>query len=635
MAISKVTRARRARDKATKVLQWWLQDDETEMASDIFDTVSFINTEQSERMDRNLRCMRLYGNVDYAGLGPYSYNRSQTPTLPENRVKYNVVSQGVDTVSAKISKMRPRMSFLTSGGDFSLQEQAKKLTKYILGAFKINDIYRMHQDMFRDGAICDIGAIKHFRDGSRIVSERVLPGELYVETADGMYGNPQCLYQVKYIYKNDLIREYPDKAVIIKSSSSTLDPINNGGQAYIEEEGDYVLVVESWRLPSGHKKKDGLHVLSCEAGLLYKEKYKRDYFPFTFSRWSKPQIGFFGQSLADRLTGNQIEINKMLRIIQRSFHLGSAFKVFLEYGSKVAKEHINNEIGSIVYYAGAKPEFYTPQTVHPEFFRHLEWLIRSSMEEAGISQLSATSRVPAGIDGASGKAIREYNDLETERFVLTAQEYENTFAITAKQYIDLSKEISAAGGDFEVIAESKRFLESIKWSDINFTENEYMLQMFPTSMLPSDPAGLMATIQEWVNAGWIDKVYGMRLLDFPDLEGYVSLQTAALDDLFHTADLMLYKGEPQTPEPFQDLAQGIKLFQSIYLWAKRNGAPEDRLELLRNWMTQADAMTMMARNAQNVQQQLPMEANPVPQGGAQLPPQLPAPMSMGAAPMAA
>lgn len=629
-----MARVKPKRQKATRVLQWWQNEDLDQMASDLYDTISYIDMEQADRRERNLRCMRLYGNMDFAGMGPYSYNRVSTPNLPENRVKYNVVSSATDTICAKISKMKPRMSFLTNGGNFSLQEEAKKLTKYILGSFKRNDIYRLHQDMFRDSTICDLGAIKHYRDGGRIVSERVLPGELYVETADGMYGNPRCLYQVKFVNKKDLIKEYPDKEAAIKESSSTLDPTNSSMSTF-EEEEEYVIVIEAWRLPSGHKKKDGIHVIAVEQGILEKTKYKREYFPFTFNRWSKPQVGFYGQSLADRLTGNQIEVNKMLRIIQRSFHLGSAFKVFLEYGSKVSKDMINNDIGSIVFYAGQKPEFYTPQTVHPEFFKHLEWLIRSSFEEAGISQLSASSRLPAGIDGGSGKAIREYNDLETERFVLTAQEYENTFAETAKQYIDLSQDIYDSGGDFEVVAESKRFIESIKWSDINLSENEYMLQMFPTSMLPSDPAGLMATIQEWVNAGWIDRVYGMRLLDFPDLEGYVSLQTAALDDLFWTADQMLYKGEALTPEPFQDLKQGIQLFQSIYLWAKRNNCSEDRLELLRTWMAQANEMTSMARNAQNIQQQMPLEANPVPQGGAQLPPQMPPPISMGAAPLAA
>lgn len=625
---------RKVRRAATKVLQWWLSETDDQMASDIFDTVVFVQNEQSDRQDKNIRCMRLYGNMDMAGIGPYSYNRTASPNLPENRVKYNVISSATDTICAKISKMKPRMSFLTHGGNFSLQEEAKKLTKYILGSFKRNNIYRMHQDMFRDGTICDIGAIKHFIDGNFIRSERVLSGELLVETADAMYGEPRNLYQIKFIYKNDLEKEYPDKASIIRDSASTIDPTNS--MTYTDEETDYVVVIEAWRLPSAKGKRDGWHTISVEGGLLYKERYKRDYFPFTFWRWSKPQVGFYGQSLADRLTGNQIEVNKMLRTIQRSFHLGSAFKVFLEYGSKVAKEHINNDIGSIVYYAGQKPEFYTPQTVHAEFFRHLEWLIRSSFEEAGISQLSATSKLPAGLDGGSGKAIREYNDLETERFVLTAQEYENTFEETAKQYIDLSKELADSGKDFEVVAESKRFIESIKWSDIDLKENEYMLQMFPTSMLPSDPAGLMATIQEWVNAGWIDRVYGMRLLDFPDLEGYISLQTAALDDLFHTADLMLYRGEPQTPEPFQDLQQGLQLFQSIYLWAKRNGAPEDRLDMLRTWMAQADAMTMTARNAQNVQQQMPLEANPTANGGAQMPPQAPPPNpAMGAAPSVA
>jgi hypothetical protein len=38
------------------------------------------------------------------------------------------------------------------------------------------------------------------------------------------------------------------------------------------------------------------------------EDYDKSYFPFTFFRWSPRLTGFWGDSLANRLTGNQIEI---------------------------------------------------------------------------------------------------------------------------------------------------------------------------------------------------------------------------------------------------------------------------------------------------------------------------------------
>lgn len=585
-----------------KVLySWWKATDDDSMCRQLFDYITFLDNAQQDRRERNMQCLRLYGNVDYLGMGPYQYTRSNTSTMPDNRVKVNIISSMVDTVSAKVSKMKPRVTFLTNGGNFHAQEKAKKLDKFVFGAFTTNDIYVKHQQMFKDSCILDIGALKHYAHDGRLCTERVLPTELYVDAADALYGHPYHLYHVKYVHKDVLAARYPNQRAAILSSAGAFDH----NQFTMEEQDEYVLVIEGWRLPSSKDAKDGKHIVAVEKAVLTpsdEREWKHEFFPFTFERWSRPVVGFYGQSLADRLTGNQVEINKMLRVIQRSFHLGSAFKVFLEYGSKVAKEHVNNEIGSLVYYSGQAPTFHVPKTVHEEYFRHLEWLIRNSYEEAGVSQLSASSKVPAGIDGGSGKALRTYNDLETERFVLTAQEYEASFLQTARIYIALAREMYDNGEDIEVVAESKRFIESINWSEIDLADNEFVIQMFPTSMLPATPAGKLAYVQELMQGGFIqDKGWALSLLDFPDTDAYASLETAPLDDILDTLDRILFRGQFIPPEPFQDLKLGVSVFQKAYLRAKKDNAPEKRLELVRRWMTLAQAQLDKAAAASAIQ----------------------------------
>jgi hypothetical protein len=588
--------------RRTKLTDWWRLGKQ-EAHKSIFDLVSAMHNQQSDRLDRNIRCLTLYGNGDLAGMAPTSFMRSSQPGLPENRVKVNIISSMVDTVCAKISKMKPKATFLTSGGDFEEQEKAKKLDKFILGAFYKNNIYRLHQEMFRDGCVLDMGALKHTidEDNGTIVTERVLSTELYVDLVDGVYGRPTHMYQVKILHKDVASELWPKSKSLIQTSAGVI-----GNKAsFTMDMQDYVVVIEAWRLPIGSKK--GRHIICCEKGTMVDEEYTRNYFPFTFSRWSSPIVGFYGQSLADRLTGNQVEINKMLRIIQKSFHLGSAFKVFLEYGSKVAKEHINNDIGSIIYYTGQAPQFYVPKTVHEEFFRHLEWLIQTSYEEAGVSQLSAQSKKPAGLE--SGRALRDYNDIETERFAITSQTYEATFLETAKIYIDLAREMHEAGIEMKVVAQSKRFIESIKWSDIDLESDGYIMQMFPTSMLPHQPAGRLAFVQELMQGGLIPADFGLRLLDFPDLDEYLSLKNASIDDLMDTLYQLLYQGKWVSPEPFQDLDTGIPLMQSAYLKAKKDGAPESRLDLIRRWMQAAEAMRQSAKQAQIVQQSQQQASN--------------------------
>jgi len=598
-----------------KSSMWWLRD-KHEVYIDIFEIVNKIHMQTEERRERNLRSLRLYGNQDLIGLAPYSFSTSAVPSLPENRVKINIVSSMVDTVSAKISKMKPRITFLTSGGDFSSQENAKKLNKFTLGVFYKNNIYKHHQDAFKDAAVFDIGALKHFIDGNEIKTERVLATELYVDDIDAMYGTPQNLYQVKYLHKEVLKKMFPERTAVIGMSS------NSFGSQSVGREGmeEYVVVIESWHLDG----KGGRHVISTDKGTLLDEPYTRSYFPFTFIRWSNRLTGFWGQSLAERLTGNQIEINKMLRIIQKSFHLGSTFKVFLEHGSRVAKEHFNNDIGSMIYYSGTKPDYFVPQVVHPEYFNHLQFLIQSSYEEAGVSQMSASSRKPAGLE--SGKALREYNDIETERFALVSQAYEASFMDSTRQYIDLVKEMADSGIDYEVTSQSKRFMETIKWSEVAMEDNEFIMQMFPVSMLPHEPAGRLAFIQELVSNNYIPQEFALKLLDFPDLEGYASLATASIDDLMAALEDILVKGTYNPPEPFQDLATGIKLFQSAYLRSRTEQVPEERLEMLRVWIESAQLMLTSAQ--QPAGPAIPMQdPTAVPEG--QVPEAAPLPPPVG------
>lgn len=592
-----------------RAMTWWTAEQD-QKHKHIFDLMSHIQIHQQGRQDMNLRCALLYGNYPISGLTPMGYSAASLPTLPDNRVKINIISSMCDTVTSKIAKMKPRVRFLTDRGNWDVQEKAKKLTQFNDGLMYRNDIHTLHQQMFKDATIFDMGAIKHYRDGSRVISERALGSELSVEFADAMYGDPRSLYQTKYVPKSVLKDQHPTLAFQIDRAAATISSIDVGSR----ENTDFVAVIEAWHRPSSPGEKDGRHVWCISNETIIDEPWDKDYFPFTFYRWATPVVGFYGQSLAERLIGNQVEVNKMLRIIQRSFHLGSAFKVFLEYGSKIAKEQLNNELGSVVYYSGAKPDYYVPQTVHPEYFEHLRFLIQSSYEEAGISQLSASAKMPAGIDGGSGKALREYNDLETERFIINSQQYEKTYLTTAKICLDLVKEIESDGGSFEVVAESKDFVKTIKWSEIQLDDNEFVMKMFPVSSLPTTPAGRLSYVQELIQAGFVDRAFATELLDFPDTEEYTSLANAIIEDIKWTAYKMLYEGEYNPPEPMQGLQMGVDTMRLYYLRAKKDGAPQDRLELLLRWITTADSLVNQAAANQAVVQnanQVNAEAAPV------------------------
>ena len=260
--------------------------------------------------------------------------------------------------------------------------------------------------------------------------------------------------------------------------------------------------------------------------------------------------------------------------------------------SKVNNKHLTNMIGDIIEWEGEEPKWVAFQSVHPELFQHLERLYSKAYEIAGVSQLSANAQKPAGLD--SGKALREFNDIESERFVLVGQAWEQFHLDAATHMIELAKEIFDETGKFSVNFPGKKFVEKIDWAEINLGDDEYVMKMFPTSMLSTTPSGKLADVQELMQAGLIDQPNGLRLLDFPDLESYTSLANAAIDDIEATIEAIVDRGEYNPPEPEQNLDLGIKMMLSSYLKAKNDKVDPDYLEMMRTWMSEARAWIQQA-----------------------------------------
>lgn len=169
---------------------------------------------------------------------------------------------------------------------------------------------------------------------------------------------------------------------------------------------------------------DGRHVIAIDNFTLLDEEWERDTFPFCFIRWTERLLGFWGQGLAEQLTGIQVEINKLLRNIQEQMHLATP-KVFVEAGSKISKAHINNEIWGIIEYAGTPPTFYVPKTVSGEIFSHLDRLFSRAYEIAGVSVLAAQSKKPAGLE--SGVALREFKILRLSASLWSLKSMKTSF----------------------------------------------------------------------------------------------------------------------------------------------------------------------------------------------------------------
>lgn len=579
---------------------YWWELPEDEMHKSVSSFLSYLDKDQSYRQAENFKWMRLYGNYDMSNLRAYNYAKTDSSNSIQNRVTMNIVQSMIDTVVSKITKNKPKPMFLTDGGNFSQVRRARKLSQFVEGQFQACEFYAKSAVAFLDACIFGTGCLKIYRggpDNNEIKVERVFIDEIKVDDRESFYGQPRQLHQEKHIHKDVLKHMFPDSKDIIESATLTnTNSYSSGSQA----PKDMLIVRESWHLKSGPTAKDGKHAITINEHTLFSEDYDKSYFPFIFWRWGLRPLGFFGQGISEQLSGLQLEINKILRTIQVSMHLVSIPKIFVEASSKVVSAHLDNKIGGIIKYAGTPPVEGKLGSIPAELFNHLDRLYGRAYEIVGVSQLSATSAKPVGLN--SGKALREYNDLETERFMSVAQRYEKAFLDAAEIMVDLAKDIAEDTKNYSVKVKGSDFMKTIKWSEVSMDKDEYTMGLFPVSALSQNPAARLADIQELITAGFIGKEDGMKLLDYPDLKSFYNLSTSSGYDIDRLIEKFIDDGDYETPEPYQNLQYGKQKMQQAYLFYRSQGAPDERLELFRRWIDDAQALLDKATVAAQKQQ---------------------------------
>jgi hypothetical protein len=592
-----------------KESRWWMLKG-PDAANTISGTLNLIRDNQSFRATQWIVSSRLYGNLAPTTLAGVSFSKlaASQPAL-RDRISYNLVQSVVDTAVARITRNRPRPFFLTNDGDYNKQREAKKLNTFLEGVFYENSTYDLGVQVFRDAAVWGDGFIHVFPKANRVCHERVMASEIFVDDVEALYGMPRQMHRIKQVDRQVLFDWFPDDADKIAGAKPSRTEEN--GRSII---ADMLTVRESWHLPSGPNADDGKHCITIDGAVLGEvEPWPHQWFPFARVQWAPRMYGYFGQGLAEQLQNIQLEINKLLWVIQRSFHLSGTFKVFIENGSKIVKEHLNNDVGSIVNYTGTPPMYVVPPTVAPEIFSHLQNLINKGYEQAGISQLAASSLKPEGLN--SGRAIREYNDIQQDRLHTPAKMYETMFMDVGRLSIETVKMIAEDQGEYKVRTPGRKSIANVDWKDIKLNQDDYVMQCYPVSSLPNDPAGRLQTIQEYAQAGFLTPRQARRLLDFPDLDQVESLANAEEDYLTSVLDRMVDDGKYTSPDPLDDLALAQQLALEYYAKGKFNNLRDDRLDLIRRFLDQIKEVQQdMAQAA--MQQAAALQAAVAPQPGA-------------------
>lgn len=590
-----------------RLFRWWREEDPAECCKRAWDVYTALEDQDRPREEQNLHHSRLYGNLPVEGVNPSSYNK----VANEHRVTWNVVGNVCDFVTNRIGKQRPIPRVLTDGGDYDLQQRAKKLDRFIKAQFRVSEVFSHARRQFLDAVTMGTGILHPYIEDNGICVERVHPSEIKVDVHEGLYGEPRQMMRRKWVSR-DVLREMfggdPDTDEVISKAGKGQWEWMETLRAMNDSVGDQVLVVEAWHLPSAPGASDGRHAIFCDTGPLLKpEPYEEDDFPFVFYRWKERLRGFWGCGLAEELNGIQVEINRMLLKVQTAFHLNARPIILVEGNSKMVKAHFTNEVGTFVPYVGTPPIVWAPQNFHAEFYAHLERLDRKAYEIAGITQDAATARVGAE---TSGVALGTRHDIETERFSVKALDWEDNFLRLGDRLIGLAKRIARSHrGKYAIMAPSPRdkyTVETLDWSDVKMDQDQYHLAVYAESFLPQLPGPRQEAVIAQMEAGIItDPKEARDKLAFPDDDAARALDSAMSDAIDADIDTMLDTGEYIPPEPYGDLNLAFQKVQLQLNLAKVRKVPEERLDCLRDYLA---AVHKLQARAAVEQQKLAMAA---------------------------
>ena len=584
-----------------------------------------LESSQSVRRSRLIHHLRLYGDRQIDGYRAATYARNANRGRFDQagsraRLSLNVVKSCVDSAVSKHVKNRPRPTYLTTAGDFSLQQKAKARSQWLEGMFVQRRAYELRQRAIKNAAIFGDGFLKVVQRHGVIRYENVFPGDIWVDEVEAIHGDPRSLYQVA-LYDRAVLKE------LMPGHAKAIDDAPQADARYFGRDplSDQVVVWEAWRLPSGPDAKDGRHAVVIDGATLDSGPYTSQRFPFAHWRWSEDPLGWHGTGLAEELSGIQFEINQLLRTIQENIYRGGGLKVLLERGANIISEHIHNGFGAIIEYNGTKPDWMVHDLVSNQVMQHLQYLVTSAYQITGISQRGAQSQKPGGL--SSGRALLVYSNIESERFMAFGRSDEAAMVDLGELSIEAATQMAERGEDVVVQYPGKRWLQKISAKDIVGMDDDFQLQVTPTSLLPSTAPGRLAMVQELMASGLLGPDKAKKLLDFPDIDAEMELELSPMDLIDQRIEQILEEGKRLPAHSYMNLDMALDRAQRAFQVAEMRGVPDDRRTMLGDFIEDVKELQMQAqKGAEAVANAGQPQAAPPPQGAPMAPPGAEMPM---------
>jgi hypothetical protein len=431
-------------------------------------------------------------------------------TLPS----LNVIRSCIDTVKSKLSQTKPLPNFAPIKGVWKTRKVCRNAQIYF-------DDFFQSQKLYKKGVACALDAmlfeyaVVWIDDESHEV-KRLAPWEFSYDPAEYNFGT------MRRCHINQ--REYPlsflaDKIKKIPELVSALE----------NDPGYKVTYNVYFNLNEKKKFVFANNILIEEVSIDY------DVAPFVLLWYRPPIKGWGSASMADSLMPIQEQIDRVSCTVHEALELNPANTVYIPKpaGSNdstalgIKASEFSNQIGNIYPYTsfpgmtGSPVTVATPAPIDQMYISLWDKLINFAYQFEGVSQLSAQSKKPAGLN--SGVALDTLENVESERFNSWLQDYIHFF-------VDIADTCIKVFTKSDDILPNRTGRASIKWGDILKERQSFNIQTSPVSNLSRDPQTKMEQVQKLVSMQVIKPEMAASLLEFPDIEKAYAVSSASYDD---------------------------------------------------------------------------------------------------------
>lgn len=515
----------------------------------------------------------------------------QAPSSARNaNLTFNMARSLVETEHATTTEAQPRPTFQTEDGNQPQQDKAVEMQRAVDGLMSDLRGYQTIEQAELDKGVLGGGCHKVHAVGGRPAIDRVLLSDLLID--EDLIGSGQDPKQIIHrqetsraamlVYFKDAGKKVLDA---IKAAPALVSSGINSSRA------DLIAVYDAYSAPIDveHPGRHGIAIENFEE-LIFVEPWESPRLPFVFQFWQRPTKGWYPIGIIEQVLGIQVEINRFYRTISRCLKRWGIVTALIPTLAKInTQQWTNVDSGQFIPFdpAGGQPVFMNGNLLSPEVMGWLAFNIDNGYQVTGIPKNQAFAHREEGIPSARGQ--REISQKAASRLAPQSKGYERAFIDTAWLLDDIIRKLKKAGEQLVISTVDNGALHKVDIDvAISLEPGTYKIDVFAGNLLSRHPASKREEVQEYTKAGIFSVEEAKALVLNPDVSAAIGQPVDVRGIYKRQIKAAVKDGKFTRPEAFwPKLELGKSLYGDALFESQSTGVPEDRLQILRDWLVAA------------------------------------------------